>query len=70
MIDVTDIPETKIGDLVIIIGEQKSNIIRLDDHAEIVGTINYELATLIGKRVPKLYIRGGEIIETYNPLTW
>lgn len=53
-------PETtaKAGDEVVLVGKQGDNSISLEELAEIVGTINYELACAITQRVPRIYING------------
>ena len=53
MIDVTDVPDVKVGDEVTLFG---SNTLTIDDIAKRVGTINYEIPCLISERVPRLYI--------------
>ena len=52
MVDVTDIPTAKIGDEVILFGEDAPSA---DDIAARAGTIGYEVLCLIGKRVPRVY---------------
>lgn len=54
MIDVTDVPDVKVGDEVVIYGAQGSDYISVEDVAEKAGTISYELLTSL-KRVPKYY---------------
>lgn len=68
MIDVTDIENVNIGSEVIIFGNQKGSFLSIDEHAELVGTINYELITLIGKRIPRVYYKDGEIVDVSNYL--
>ena len=51
MIDVTDVPDVKIGDEVTIFGPNAP----LEDLAESAGTITYEILTGISKRVPRFY---------------
>jgi len=53
MADVTDIANTKVGDEVVLFGD---NLVSVIDLAHIAGTISYELLSNIGKRVPRLYI--------------
>jgi len=53
MVDVTDIPHTKPGDPVIMMGEPG---ICADNLADNVGTISYEILCGIGKRVPRVYV--------------
>ncbi|WP_028517252.1 alanine racemase [Ruminococcus flavefaciens] len=56
MIDVSDVPEAKSGDIVILIGEDNGDRITADDLAQIYGTIGYEVVCGISKRVPRIYI--------------
>lgn len=68
MIDVTDIPLVQVDDEVVIYGTQNGLSIQMDDHAEQLGTINYELATLVGKRIPRIYLKDGQIDAVINNL--
>ncbi len=61
MVDITDIPNVKIGDVVTVIGKSGNCEISMDDAAAWAGTINYEIACLVGKRVPRVYIKDREI---------
>lgn len=63
MADVTDIPEAAEGCVVTLIGRDSDEEISLDELAELTGTINYELACNISKRVPRVYLRGGTVTE-------
>lgn len=57
MIDVTDIPDVKLGDEVIIMGEDEfGNRITADALAELQGTINYEVLCSFGMRLPHKYV--------------
>ncbi len=49
-VDVSDIPETKIGDEVILFGKN----LPVDILAELTGTINYEIVCGISPRVPRI----------------
>ena len=57
MIDLTDVPDVKIGDEVIIMGSDGINEISADDIAEATGTINYEILCAFGQRLPKVYVK-------------
>jgi alanine racemase len=62
MIDVTSIPSCKEGDEVIIFGGNNEVFQSVDEIALLMGTINYEVVCLIGKRVPRIYtVLGNEI---------
>ena len=56
MVDVSNVIEPKIGDEVLLIGESGDLSISVDELAEMAGTINYEIVTRIGKRVPRICI--------------
>lgn len=66
MIDITDIGQVDVGDEVILLGEQNNVKFDADDIAELLGTINYEVICMISKRVPRVYIRNGEVIKIKN----
>ena len=59
MVDLDDLPEVHVGDAVELFGQHQ----RVDCLAEILGTIPYELTCAVSKRVPRLYIRNGEVVE-------
>jgi len=57
MVQLHDVPEVKIGDEVVIIGQQGKETITADDVAARWGTINYEVVAGIAARVSRVYIR-------------
>ncbi|MCK4387944.1 MAG: alanine racemase [Dehalococcoidia bacterium] len=57
MIDVSHIPEVKIGDEVVLFGKQGDAEIPMDEIADKTNTIVNEVACSIGKRVPRVYLR-------------
>ena len=52
MVDVTDMPEVKTGDIVTVFGDEPE----ATELADIAGTISYELLCAISPRVPRVYI--------------
>lgn len=68
MIDVTRIEDVKVGDEVVLFGGQKDGFISIDEIAEKLGTINYEVVCMISRRVPRVYVKGGEVVEVLNYL--
>ena len=66
MIDVTDIPNVKTGDEVILLGESNGIKFNADDIAKCMNSINYEVLCLLKKRVPRAYIKSGQIIHVKN----
>lgn len=56
MVDVTDIPNVKQGDEVIIVGSDGVNSITVEQLVASAGGFNYEFVCNISKRVPRVYI--------------
>jgi alanine racemase len=63
MIDITEVPEAQVGDTVTVIGRDGALENTWDDWARKLGTITYELVCDINKRVPRLYLRGGQVVD-------
>ena len=59
MIDLTDKPGVGVASEVEIFGKLNP----IEDLAEAAGTIPYELVCAVSKRVPRVYVQGGEVIE-------
>ncbi len=64
MIDVTDVGDVKVGDEVILIGECNDEKIAVEDIADLLHTIPYEVTSRISKRIPRYYIQNGKIVKT------
>jgi alanine racemase len=56
MIDVTHVKGAAVGDEVVLMGGQGDQEISIDDMADRLSTINYEITCLVGKRVPRVYM--------------
>jgi len=56
LVDVTQIPSAAIGSAAIIIGNSEHCAVTAADHAQLAGTIPYEILCNISKRVPRNYI--------------
>ncbi|ONI47017.1 alanine racemase [Candidatus Epulonipiscioides saccharophilum] len=56
MVNVTNLTNVSVGDEVVLFGFQYDKCIRIEELASICQTINYELISTIGKRVPRRYI--------------
>ena len=60
MIDVTNLPQVEIGDEVVLWGRQGQEEITVEEIADKIKTINYEIVHMPDKkRVPKLFIKDG-----------
>ena len=66
MIDVTDIPDVKMGDEVTVFGPGGGDT--ADTIAEKTQTINYEILCGLARRVPRVYKENGKICEIWNDL--
>jgi alanine racemase len=54
-IDVTDIPDVRVGDQVTLIGSHGDLVISVEDIAAVADTISYEITCGISKRVRREY---------------
>ena len=71
MLDVTDLGEpVRVGDEAVLFGKQKINgedfCLPVDEIADLLDTVNYEITCLVGKRVPRAYVSQGEIIRMHS----
>ena len=57
MVDVTNIDGVTVEDEVVLFGKQGENEISVEEIAAQLGTINYEIICMIGKRVPRIYVK-------------
>jgi alanine racemase len=73
MVDATQLPPPRVavGEEVVLFGEQinggKKSGISVDELASWMGTINYEMTCLIGRRVPRAYVteKGLSTVKSY-----
>ena len=68
MVDVTDIPEVKVGDQVTLVGKDGDQQISVEEIAEAAGSFNYEFVCGISRRVPRYYVQNGQIRHTVHYL--
>ncbi len=66
MVDVTHIPDVIEGDEAVLIGAQGSNCVTVEEIAQLDGTINYEIVCQLGKRIPRVYFKNGEVVYTVD----
>jgi alanine racemase len=66
VVDVTDIPDVKVGTLVTLIGTDGGMTITADDLAVMADTIGYEIVCGIGLRVPRLIYKDNELINVVD----
>ena len=63
MVDVTEM-DIHVGDLVTLIGKDGREEILIDELSEQADVFNYEFVCDLGKRIPRVYIKNGEIVGT------
>ena len=68
MLDVTDIPGARIGDTVTLLGGEGADAITLEEFASWLGTNRNEPLCLTGRRVPRVYMDGGNVVGVDDPL--
>jgi alanine racemase len=60
--------EIEPGEEVILIGKQGAEWLSVEEVADKLGTLNYEVTCMLAARVPRLYLSNGEVISVVNPL--
>lgn len=63
MADVTEIPEAVSGKEVTLFGTDCGSSLSVDELADLSGRFNYEFVCDISERVPRIYLRHGEVSE-------
>lgn len=56
MVDVSTVPQVKIDDEAVIFGSQGKERIAVEEIAELLQTINYEIVCMLSERVPRVYL--------------
>lgn len=69
MIDATDVPGVSLNDEVVLYGRQGEAEVRVEEMAEKIGTVNYELLCAIDKRVPRFYFKEQMLKGVYDCLS-
>lgn len=62
MVDVTDLPDVSEGDEVTLFGPAGGTCLPVEDLAQEIGTISYELLCAVSRRVPRVYAKGGKVV--------
>lgn len=64
MVDISNQPDIKQGDEVTLVGRDKDEYISIEEVADMSYSFNYEFVCDIGKRIPRVYYRGGKVVAT------
>ncbi|WP_039074049.1 alanine racemase [Bacillus sp. MSP13] len=70
MVSLGEDGEGKQGEEVVIYGQQKGAEITVDEVADMLNTINYEVVSTLSRRIPRFYIRDGEIFKVSTPVMY
>lgn len=63
MVDLTDIPSALEGDVVIVYFDGSNNTVSIQEMSELAETNKNEIVGRISRRVPRVYIKDGEIVK-------
>ncbi len=63
MVDATEIEDVKFGDKVTLVGNDGEEKLPVEVLSGLSGRFNYEFVCDIGKRVPRTFLRHGEVVE-------
>lgn len=63
MVDVTGM-DVSVGDKVTLAGRDGKEEILIDELAVLAGTFNYEFVCDLGKRIPRVYLKNGQVVGT------
>ncbi|MDR1467426.1 MAG: alanine racemase [Oscillospiraceae bacterium] len=66
ILDISNIPGVTINSIVTIFGQDNDEKIDINELAFLSNRINYELICVIGKRVTRIFLKKGKIIEKLN----
>jgi alanine racemase len=71
MVDVTDIPGVSVGDVVTLMGDGSGGSPHVEEVAAWMGTITHEVTCGVSRRVPRVYLRGRNVVgvrDYLNPV--
>ncbi|WP_394236587.1 alanine racemase [Niallia oryzisoli] len=57
-----------VGTEVTLIGRQGNELISVNEIADVLETINYEVTCMMSNRIPRVYLQDGKIVEVVNGL--
>lgn len=63
MVDVTEIEDVAFGDVVTLVGENEGAHLPVEVLSDLSERFNYEFVCDLGKRIPREFIRHGEVVE-------
>jgi alanine racemase len=68
MVNVSHIPGVQRGDEVVLYGRQGEEELPVEEAASLIGNVNYELLSVVGKRIPRFYFKEYLLTDIQDPL--
>lgn len=68
MVNLTGIPEAEVEDEVLLFGRGRQDFISVNELAEKVDTNRNEILSIIGRRVPRVYLKESQIVDVVDYL--
>ena len=68
MLDVSKAMPVQVGDEVVFYGKQGEENIAVEEIADMLGTINYEVTCMLDRRIPRVYKENDETTAVVNIL--
>lgn len=68
MVDVSSVPDVKIGDEAVLFGCAQGETLSVEEVAETADSFNYEFICGVARRVPRAYYMNGECVEVVSYL--
>ena len=68
MVDVTDIPDVRVGNRVTLVGTDGDETITMEQISALADSFNYEFVCGISRRGPRLYVQGGKTVRSVHYL--
>jgi alanine racemase len=66
MVDVTEIPGAALEDEVLLLGRQGGCAVTMEELGAMSASFNYETACRVGQRVPRVYVRQGQVTAMHS----
>lgn len=67
LVDVSDLPKARVGDLVTVLGQDGDACISTNYLSELMQGVNGEVTCSIAARVPRVYLQNGALVAGYTP---
>lgn len=68
MIDISAVPDAKVGEEVVLLGGDQGDRITAEELGALSGRFNYELVCDINKRIPRVYLKNGKPVAYKDDL--